>query len=188
MTRSCNLHPLRGIINSQLHWIHAPWNLEGLERQLDRDKGCYYGLKHWVPQVLHNVRMIVFASHCYMACVSVIERIFCRMGAEFQLLGFYIQSVSIGVDITGGDDILGLCNTTFVSTRALFTTVIVLWVILILVMQWHYKLHDLEKLASDVKYSPLISANSSALFRTERQGALRKRVVISKKCFQHRSV
>lgn len=84
------------------------------------------------------------------------------------------------MDIPGGYDILCLCNTTFVSTRALFSTVTVLWVILILIMKCYYRLQDLE-LASDVKYSTLISAISSALVTTERQGALRKRVVFSKK-------
>jgi hypothetical protein len=42
-----------------------------------------------------------------MACVSVIARTICRMGAEFQLKGYYIQSVSRVVDIHAGDDILG---------------------------------------------------------------------------------
>jgi hypothetical protein len=46
-----------------------------------------------------------------MACVSVTARMICRIGAEFQLLGYYIQSVSRVVDVPGGDDILGLCNT-----------------------------------------------------------------------------
>jgi len=46
---------------------------------------------------------------------------FCRMGAESQLLGYYMQSVSRVVDIPGGDDILGLRNTMFVSTRAMFS-------------------------------------------------------------------
>jgi hypothetical protein len=116
-----------------------------------------------------------------MAYVSVIARMICRMGAEFQLLGYYIQCFPRVVHISGGDDILGLCNTMFLSTRALFSTVTVLWVFLILVMKWYYMLHDLEQLASDVKYSTLFSAISSALFTTERQGALRKRVAFPKK-------
>jgi hypothetical protein len=187
MIHSCTLHPLRGIAKSQFHRIRTPWNLEGLERQLDRGKWRYYGLKHWAPQVLHKVRLIVFGNHCYMACVSVIARMICRMGAEFQLLGYYIQCVSRVVDIPVGDNILGLCNKMFVSTRALFSTVTVLRVFLILVMKLYYMLHDLE-LASDVIYSTLISAISCALFITKRQDALRKRVAFSKKCFQHRSV
>lgn len=94
MIHSCTLQPLRGITKSQFHWIRKPWNLEGLERQLDRDKGCYYGLKHWAPQVLHNV--IVLGNHCYTACVSVTARMICRMGAEFLLLSYYIECLKSG--------------------------------------------------------------------------------------------